>query len=81
MLDQASIECMTSEEAVAVLAQVREAIASLPPVKRRKQIKDQTREPDVRTAFEDPYVMERIRLRMQESDLLERINGQCPILR
>jgi len=81
-LTLADIEAMDPAQATVLLVQVEEAAAGLPPVKRRPHIKDQTRGPDVRTAFEDPYVYERIYLQMVLSDLRARVMhpGPAPLL-
>lgn len=68
-----AIRCLDREAAWALLLETEEAIRDLPPVKRRRTIKDQSREPDLRTAFEDPHVQDRIWLQMQLSDLRERV--------
>src|SRR5688500_6502522 len=69
MLTLADIAALSPAEAKALVPKVLLAMAAYPPVKRRGHVKDKTREPDVRTAFEDPYVLERIRLQMIYSDL------------
>jgi len=78
-LTLAAIEAMPIKAAAGLLSQVEEAAASLPPVKRRKHIKDQTRNPDLRTAFEDTYVFERIYYQMVITDLRKKLMSYLPV--
>ena len=66
------IEGLPLIDAAAYLVLWTEEQARLPPVKRRAHLKDKSRMPDGRTAFEDPYLKLRILLQMIRTDLRRR---------
>lgn len=77
-MNMATIMAMSMDDGLEALGSVLITIASLPRIRRRKELQGKDGPPDERNAATDPYLYERILLRMQKSDLERRLMMDDP---